>query len=241
MKMYERVSRVKIPRFRGMKKTINGQLRKGEGQVEGISRSITVEEVLDALRDIDGSKSAGPDGVNPKFLKNLPRNAIEVVTRLFQESWRTGWIPQSWKVGEIIPLLKPGKEASKLESYRPVCLTSCMGKWMERVLNRRLRWWIEDKCKISQYQTGFRQGRGVEDQVVRLSQEVWDGFQERKKSGLVLFDFERAYDKVWRDALLYKMCKMEVHCRMIRWIQAWLTNRLAWVRVNDTRGRKVVF
>ena len=63
--------------------------------------------------------------------------------------------------------------------------------------------------------------------MVRLSQEVWDGFQERKKTGLVLFDFERAYDKVWRDALLYKMCKMGVHFRMIRWIQGWLSNRIA--------------
>ena len=55
---------------------------------------------------------------------------------------------QRWTEGKIITLLKAGKNVCELGSYRPVCLTSCMGKWFERVIANRLRWVLE-KCGLS--------------------------------------------------------------------------------------------
>jgi len=242
VKVYEKVSRVEVPKDRRLKKELNERLR---GMSVGPQRSdclpVSLDEVYDALRDMDGCKAAGPDGLHPRMLKSLPDSMIEVVCRLFARSLKECWVPQGWRVGEIIPLLKAGKPASDLGSYRPVCLTSCLGKWFERVVAKRMRWMLEKNGALSECQAGFREGRGVNDQLLRLSQSVHDAFQRREKSGLMLFDLSRAYDRVWRDGLLWKLCEVGISAGLVRWLQVWLSNRIAWVKVNGIRGRRRLF
>ena len=240
VRVYEKVSRVKVPKGRRMKARVNGELRK-EGPEPEESAPITVEEVSAALKEMDGSKAAGPDGLHPRLLKNLPGVALEAVRAIFEGSFRRSRVPQEWRKGEIVPLLKAGKDPAAIASYRPVCLTSCLGKWLERVVARRLRWKLESGGWLSQYQAGFREGRSVNDQLVRLSQSIWDGYQEKEKTGLILYDFERAYDRVWRDGLLLKLVEAGVGRTLVRWVQAWLANRLAWAKVEGERSRARLF
>ena len=114
---------------------------------------VTNDEVAFALAEKNGSKSARTDGVHPRMLKHLPKSMIGVVCGLFQKSLDKCWIP-----------LIEGREENLFESYRPVCLTSCFGKWLGRVLAKRMRWMLERMNVISPYQAGFRQNR-----VLRIS------------------------------------------------------------------------
>ena len=234
--MYERVSRVPVPRGRRLKASVNRILRSPGPEPED-SAPISLAEVRLALDEMAGSKAAGPDGLHPRLLKMLPSEALLLVRDLFECSFRRSMVPQCWRVGEIVPLLKAGKDPKAMGSYRPVCLTSCLGKWLERVLGNRIRWCLESAGWLSVYQAGFRKGRGVNDQLIRLSQAVWDGYQRREKTCLVLYDFERAFDRVWHDGLLMKLCGTGVSRTMMRWLQAWLSNRLYWVRVEGVQGR----
>ena len=70
----------------------------------------------------------------------------------------------------MVPLLKAGKDPASVGSFLPVCLTSCLSKWFERVIARRMSWWLEANGRLSVCQAGFREGMGVNDQLVRLSQ-----------------------------------------------------------------------
>ena len=82
---------------------------------------------------------------------------------------------------------------------------------------------------------------GVEDQLLRLSQCVYDWFERQLKSGLMLFDLSRAYDRVWRDGLLWKLCDSVLSVGIIRWWQMWLCNRINWVKVNCVRSKSRMF
>ena len=53
-------------------------------------------------------------------------------------------------------------------------LTSCMGKWLVRVIARRMRWLLEKNNVFHECQAGFREGRGVADQLLRLSYSVYE-------------------------------------------------------------------
>ena len=240
VKMYERVSRVRVPRGRRLKARVNGALR-SPGPEPGDSASITISEVRSALKSMAAGKAAGPDGLHPRLLRKLPDEALVVVCLLFDRSFRSGVVPQCWRVGEVVPLLKAGKDPSVMGSYRPVCLTSCLGKWLERVLERRMRWVLESAGALSVFQAGFRRGRGVTDQLVRLSQCVWDGYQRREKTSLVLFDLARAYDRVWHDGLLLKLIDAGLSRTMVRWVQEWLKNRLCWVKFDGVRSKSRLF
>ena len=43
----------------------------------------------------------------------------------------------------MIPILKKEKDLKQASSYRPISLTSCVVKTMERIVNERLRWHLE--------------------------------------------------------------------------------------------------
>ena len=146
-------------------------------------------------------------------------------------------IPQNWRNGKIIPILKNGKPPEAIPSYRPICLTSCVGKLMERVINKRIMYKLESRNMLNENQAGFRSSRSVEDQLIRLSQTISDGFQDREKTTLALLDYAKAYDKVWRDGLLLKMIDMGVGESVVRWIQCWLSNRKAWVEFEGEKTK----
>ena len=96
----------------------------------------------------------------------------------------------------VISLLKAGKNASDIASYRPISLTSCFSKLLERMVAERIYHYAEANKIFSPHQAGFRKGRGCEDQITRVIQQIQDGFNNKpmKRSILVLLDFSKAYE-----------------------------------------------
>jgi len=120
-----------------------------------------------------------------------------------------------------------------------VSLTSCVVKTLERMIANRLYALAEENGWINSVQAGFRKHHSCEDQILRVTQSISDGFQSKpgKRSVLVLLDYSKAYDKVWREELLMVMHEQGVPAVFLRWIRGFLLNRQARVSYNDTLGR----
>ena len=114
-------------------------------------------------------KSQGPDKVHNEMLQNLGSKAKILLLKLYNKSWTEGKLPTAWKLATINPILKKGKKAGEPKSYRPISLTSSIGKLCEKILNSRLYWWLESSGLISQCQAGFRSKSRTEDQLFRLT------------------------------------------------------------------------
>jgi len=98
---------------------------------------------------------------------------------IFNWSWSSYTFSSCWKPATIIPIHKPGKPADSPAIYLPISLTSCISKLFERLILNRLCYYLEYKNLISPTQAGFRSGRSTIDQVLLLSQCIWDGFQRK--------------------------------------------------------------
>ncbi|KAG0440835.1 hypothetical protein HPB47_016157 [Ixodes persulcatus] len=77
--------------------------------------------------------------------------------------WRTAQLPDSWKEAITVPLLKQNKPAREITSYRPISLTSCFGKLMERMVLRRLVYRLEATRALPDCFAGFRHHRCTAD------------------------------------------------------------------------------
>ena len=212
----------------------------GESEDAGAESSpFSLDELSRALQHMKARAAGGEDGIAPRFLKALGPVARQFLLDCFNNSWLTGYCPQSWRNGVIIPLLKSGKPASKVESYRPVCLTSCLAKTLERMVAARLQHMAEANGWWCREQAGFRKLRCTEDQVLRLTQSISDGFQRRpsQRTVMALLDFSRAYDTVWREELLKDLATAGVPTRFVLWLRGFLRNRQACVRVDGVQGR----
>jgi ribonuclease HI len=188
-------------------------------------------ELSDALQSMKGKGAPGGDGICPRFLKNLGGTGRELLLELLNRSWSSGEVPQAWRDATIIPLLKAGKPADRVDSFRPVSLTSCVAKCLERMIANRLQFLSETRGWWSTEQAGFRKFRSCEDQVLRLTQSISDGFQQTKplRTVLALLDFSKAYDTVWRDLLLQRLLECSVPARYVNWLAGFLRNRRARV------------
>merc|ERR1712048_1254524 len=141
----------------------------------------------------------------------------------------------------ILPLLKAGKPASELASFRPISLTSCVSKCFERMLAERLYYYAESLGIFDSQQAGFRKGRGCDDQIARIIQAIQDGFNKKKKAVLVLLDFSKAYDTVWRENLLMTMIEDGVPMIMVRWLFSFFQNRQAQVNFSGVLSKSRKF
>ena len=76
------------------------------------------------------------------------------------------------------------------------------------------------------------------DQLGRLTQRIFDAFEEKRPHGavMVLLDFARAYDRVWRAALLCKKARLGIPGCFIRWTKTFLSDRRARVRWRAARS-----
>ncbi|KAI9557303.1 pol [Daphnia sinensis] len=79
------------------------------------------------------------------MIANLSPNNKANVIHLFNPLYIHGVVPELWKTAIVIPILKPGQLQDEISSYRPISLTSCLGKICERIATNRLSWFIEQK------------------------------------------------------------------------------------------------
>ena len=103
---------------------------------------------------------------------HLGYKAKRMLLQIFNLSWHSGKFPSKWKETHIRPILKKGKDKSKPESYRPISLLSCMGKLLERIINKRLISYLESNSLLAPTQLGYRQNHSTEDQLAYFTQEV---------------------------------------------------------------------
>lgn len=207
---------------------------------EAMTTEITSEELRKAIQQLKKKKSPGPDGITNEMIQHLGNTALQKLLDIFNQSWKTGQVPQCWKEATMIPIRKKGKNKSKVLSYRPISLTSCVCKTMERIVNKRMQWYLETEGIIAQEQAGFRRYRSTEDQTTHLAQVIEDSFQSKKVTLAAFIDLTKAFDKVWKDGLLVKLQRGGICGNMHRWTKSYLHNRRARVQVDGRCGQKVL-
>ena len=192
----------------------------------------TEEELSFALKKIKTRKSPGPDNVHNEMMKHLGTHGKRALLKLMNLSWEKSKIPKSWRNAHIVPIHKTGKDPKEAKSYRPISLTSCVGKLGERMVNRRLYWWLESNGLLTEAQAGYRAANRTEEQLFRLVQNIQDGFQDGTSTTAVFVDFQQAYDRVWGKGLLLKMQRLGIKGKMYSWIKDFLSERTIQTKVD---------
>ena len=208
---------------------------------EECSQDFTEAELKKGLRRMRTKGTAGPDEITPAFIKAFGPAARKELLDLFNRSWNESVCPQVWRNATIIPLLKPGKPASEMSSFRPISLTSCIAKLLERLIATRMMHIVESRKLLSKAQCGGRRNRCCEDLLLRITQAISNGFQSKrpKKTVMVLFDYSKAFDTVWRQQLLIRLANKGIPMKFVKWFAAFLTNRQAKVLFGSTKSKSV--
>ena len=124
----------------------------------GCCSDFTEEELAQAIQKTQLRKSPGPDDITPEMLKHLGPVAGSALLHLINQSWNSGVVPQEWRSATVVPIPKASKDKRLLSSYRPIALTSCVGKLAERMLLPRLEFLVEERRLIPPRTSGLQSG-----------------------------------------------------------------------------------
>ena len=198
----------------------------------------TLSELNRAMKKLKARKSPGQDKIHNEMLVHLGIKGKLAVLSFINFTWNERKFPKAWRNAVVSPILKKGKPQEEMSSYRPISVTSCLGKLAERMVNSRLYWWLETTETLNKNQAGFRAGHRTTDQLFRMSQRIIDGFQKKQHTTAVFVDLKQAYDRVWRKGLLLKMKTVGINGNLYQWIKQFLTDRTIQTRINDGLSSK---
>ncbi|CAM5150489.1 unnamed protein product [Natator depressus] len=191
------------------------------------------EVVRDYLEKLDVHNSMGPDALHPRVLKELADVIAEPLAIIFENSWRSGEVPDNWKKANVVPIFKKGKKEDP-GNYRPVSLTSVPGKIIQQVLKESILKHLEERKVIRNSQHGFTKGKSCLTNLIAFYDETTGSVDEGKAVGVLFLDFSKAFDTISHSILASKLKKHGLDEWTIRWIESWLDCRAQRVVINGS-------
>ena len=202
-----------------------------------LNEPFSVSELKAAIKQSKGNTAPGADTITYEMFKELPRESIPVLLEFYNLIWMNGNVPKEWNHAIILPFQKPDKPAADPSSYRPISLTSCVCKIMEKMVTNRLTWYLESNDLLNNAQTGFRKGRSTLDQIIKLQDSIHKYNKNKGFTFGVFLDFEKAYDMLWRAGLMSKLKALGVNGNMFAFVDSFIRDRTMQVQVGDARSQ----
>lgn len=204
-----------------------------ENETSPLNFDFTQQEFDAALASCHES-APGPDTIHFIMLKHLSILARQKLLEMFNRLWRDHEFPETWREATMIPILKPGKKKDDPDSYRPISLTNCMCKLMEKMVNYRLMWHLESTKFIDPGQFAFRKMRSTADVHVTIENEATRAFKEKQHLVVVSLDMQKAYDRIWRRRVLETLTRAGVKGNMLEFIRNFMSDRRFRVAIGST-------
>ena len=151
----------------------------------------TLEEFLDAIRQMKTNKAAGLDcAITAEALQGGGDAMANVIHCFCPEVYSNLTPPDQWITSVIVPLPKKG-DLSLMTYYRGISLLSIAAKVYNKILLNRIRYEVDPILRKNQ--AGFRPGRSCAQQI-HILRRVLEGFRDYQLPLVVTFiDFKKAF------------------------------------------------
>ena len=206
-------------------------------KLESYNQPFTEREFNSALASCNDT-APGSDEIPYAMVKHVSINTKKFIISIINRIWRDHSYPTVWELSIILAFLKPGKDKFLAANYRPIALTSCLSKIMEKMVNARLVWFLEKKGILSPAQSGFRKMQSTTDALIRLESSICEAFATKQHHVSIFFDLEKAYDTTWRHGILKSIHSSGLRGELPLFIQAFLARRFFKVKVGSTYSER---
>ncbi|XP_049807436.1 uncharacterized protein LOC126249792, partial [Schistocerca nitens] len=154
---------------------------------------ILESEIQWALENMADNKTSRHDEIPAELFKATGKDAVKVLHSICQKIWITQQWPEDWKRSVFIPISKR-KSSKECSDYRTIALISHASKVMLKILQNRLRQYLDRE--LPEEQAGFRKGRGTRDQIANIRWIMEKAREFQKDVYLCFIDYAKAFDCV---------------------------------------------
>ena len=200
-----------------------------------IDTLITKEEMKAVIKSFKNN-TPGESNINKIIIKNIPERAITLLQKIFNHSLSLGYFPKKFKTALIKLIPKANSDSKDPKNYRPISLLEVPGKILEKIVNKRLRDFLERNNIITDKQHGFRTSRGTDTALTVIHESIAHHIARKSQVYLILRDVSKAFDKVWHKGLQYKISQLQLPLCFTKFLNNFITEREAKIKIGNFTG-----
>ncbi|XP_025267884.1 uncharacterized protein LOC112639132 [Camponotus floridanus] len=136
--------------------------------------NVLINEISNILKK--GSrptKAPGLDGIKMTFIKKIPDTLLNRMTAMYNIYLKMGIFPKIWKKAALV-LIPKGDLDLMDPKVRPICLLNELGKIMERIIEGRIRDWMDTHppARLAPNQFGFKRSTSTCDALLVVKEVI---------------------------------------------------------------------
>ena len=186
----------------------------------------TREEVIEVCHTLKRGKAPGPDGIPNEIISLVCENWPDLFKETFDICLRTGIFPRIWKRQYLVLLRKGEKPLENPSSYRPICLLDTCGKFLEKLITKRLEMEIEGNGGFSGMQFGFVRGRSTIDAILEVVSTAASSMGRMRFCSIVTLDIRNAFNSADWSVICQTMRERGFSGYLINMVDNYLQDRV---------------
>ena len=169
------------------------------------------------------------------MIKHIHSTMTNIILQTFNRIYDENIFPNTWRTAIIIPIAKPRENHTNPLNYRPIALTSCLCKLIEKIINLRLMWCLEGTNLMANVQSGFiKKNRSTTAHLRQHENDIQNNIFNRQHTIVVFFKLTKAYDTAWKYSILKKLQDFGLRGDLTLFIRNFLSCRKIKVKVGNT-------
>ena len=198
--------------------------------------AVTLGEAYEAACTT-GNTAPGADEVNVRLLRLAWPLIGDKIRTLYEKSLELGHYPRPFRDAEVVMITKPGKtDLTTPKSYRPISLTSCVGKGIDRLLAWRISFLAIKEGVLDPHQIGSLPKRSARDIAAAVTHDIETALENGKVCTLVTLDVEGAFDCVLANRLATRLREQGWPDCVVSLALSFMTGRRCRVRMDGHEG-----
>jgi hypothetical protein len=193
-----------------------------------LEQSLQMEELAHAVNKMKKSKSPGSAGLTAELYQEFPF-LLKGLLNMWKFSLKQGILPKETRKG-IISLIHKKNEKNNIGNYRPITLLNMDYKIIAAAYANRLKEVIGSL--VGHNQRGFIPGRDIRVSIMEAKLTLKIGQRLGINGAIILWDWEKAFDRVDRKWLFKIMHKMDFGSNFIQAIQILHKGSVASIEIN---------
>ena len=173
------------------------------------------------------------------LIKECSTQLTPLITRIVNESLRSGTVPTSFKKAIVRALLKKlGLDKEVFKNYRPVSNLQFISKLLEKVVDQRFGEHLSINQLRDIWQSAYEQNHSTETALLKVQSDIAEALDSGSMVVLLMLDLSAAFDTLDHNTLVKRFeHSFGITGKALQWVSSYLTDRTQCVAVDSATSK----